>query len=302
MTEAPANLIYGLIDPRTLLIRYVGQSARGLQRPKEHRHASCPDTYCRRWVRCLEELGLTYSIVILESVEDPKQLSEAERWWIAYGRALRWPLTNLTDGGCLSEEVLTEKRRRKAAALAERRRRQAAELAEQRRQKALVLAEHRYRLEVDARAEQEKLERRARRRARCFEFFAQYRGQRPVKLAAIKELKIAPEVVMEFHAEWWALKEAEQRAMKEREQHERAVKAREAYERGKRALEAERAARLAAANAAKVTCAAIHPHEEEERVARAREAYERGKRALAEEREARFAYFEAEKRKNLGAL
>lgn len=32
------NLIYGLIDPRTRLIRYVGLSATGMVRPRKHRN------------------------------------------------------------------------------------------------------------------------------------------------------------------------------------------------------------------------------------------------------------------------
>jgi hypothetical protein len=40
---------------------------------------------------------------------DVADLNTAERWWIAFGRACGWPLTNSTDGGqehvTLSDEV-----------------------------------------------------------------------------------------------------------------------------------------------------------------------------------------------------
>ncbi len=60
--------------------------------------------------------GWIYEIAILEIVSEPKKetielcpwlpsprrptaLHEAERWWIAYGRASGWPLRNKSDGG-----------------------------------------------------------------------------------------------------------------------------------------------------------------------------------------------------------
>lgn len=94
-------IIYGLIDPITLMIRYVGLSATGMRRPKSHRNQrnSSVDTYCARWVRNLIQSGLEYEIAVLEECGCVDQLPQAERWWIAYGRASGWPLTNLTDGG-----------------------------------------------------------------------------------------------------------------------------------------------------------------------------------------------------------
>lgn len=42
---------------------------------------------------------MDYIIVTLETVVDPAKLSEAECWWIAYGKASGWPLTNISEGG-----------------------------------------------------------------------------------------------------------------------------------------------------------------------------------------------------------
>lgn len=90
-------LVYGLIDPRTRLIRYVGKSSSGYKRPREHATAT-KKTYCHSWILQLKNLGLTYEITILE-VCDSAQLIDKERWWIAFGKACGWPLTNMTDGG-----------------------------------------------------------------------------------------------------------------------------------------------------------------------------------------------------------
>lgn len=95
------NLIYGLKDPNTLAIRYVGQSSTGMRRPRSHFLPSSlrAQTYCARWIRRLSESGSLPEIVILEVVVDAHELSSAERWWIARLRSEGARLTNLTDGG-----------------------------------------------------------------------------------------------------------------------------------------------------------------------------------------------------------
>ena len=55
-------------------------------------------SHCAYWVRALLATGMTFEIVILEETARD-DLPNAERWWIAYGLASSWPLTNLTDGG-----------------------------------------------------------------------------------------------------------------------------------------------------------------------------------------------------------
>lgn len=92
------NLIYGLIDPRTRLVRYIGLSSTGMHRPAFHKSlAPHEQTYKANWIKSLHALVLDYEIVVLE--EEPADLAQAERWWIAFGRACGWPLTNLTSGG-----------------------------------------------------------------------------------------------------------------------------------------------------------------------------------------------------------
>lgn len=93
------NLIYGLIDPRTRLIRYVGLSSTGMRRPRRHRTRTGGATHRATWLRELARAGFEYEIAILETVDHRDELPDAERWWIAFGRALGWPLTNGTAGG-----------------------------------------------------------------------------------------------------------------------------------------------------------------------------------------------------------
>lgn len=94
-------LIYGLVDPRSGEIRYIGKSSRGLKRPRQHARpqALVADTYKNRWLREVLAAGCSYTIVVLEELESADLLDEAERRWIAHGRAEGWALTNGTAGG-----------------------------------------------------------------------------------------------------------------------------------------------------------------------------------------------------------
>lgn len=99
--DADECLIYGLRDPRTGEIRYVGKSRSGLRRPMAHRDAARLGETCHKanWIRGLLAAGFDYEIVILER-PDADALDDAERRWIAIGRmALGDRLTNATTGG-----------------------------------------------------------------------------------------------------------------------------------------------------------------------------------------------------------
>lgn len=94
-------LVYGLVDPRTLMVRYVGKSTSGMRRPRQHCSPSSmmDSTHRTRWIKALLRYHLCYRIVVLEYAKTPDALGALECWWIAYGRACDWPLTNATNGG-----------------------------------------------------------------------------------------------------------------------------------------------------------------------------------------------------------
>lgn len=95
-------LIYGLIDPITNELRYVGKSSDGLRRPKEHwraRDLHRLQDHCHRWVRSVfqKTKGPPEIIIIEETTKE--ELSNAEVFYIAYYKSLGADLTNLTAGG-----------------------------------------------------------------------------------------------------------------------------------------------------------------------------------------------------------
>lgn len=71
------NIIYGLVDPRTLMVRYVGLSSRGLVRPNEHRsnRSLKVDSYKNRWLKQLFAIGLNYQTVVLEQLSSADELA-----------------------------------------------------------------------------------------------------------------------------------------------------------------------------------------------------------------------------------
>lgn len=109
VSSASLNLIYGLVDPRLKGVgpgegvRYVGQSSTGLSRATEHLWpstlASDSNGHKTSWIKQLQSLGLTYEVVILETVPDSSGLDEAEIRIIAQHRAAGCRLVNKTDGG-----------------------------------------------------------------------------------------------------------------------------------------------------------------------------------------------------------
>ena len=90
--------IYGLIDPRTEEIRYIGVTNNLTRRIREHK-GDISHTHKSYWIQELQREGLIPIIVTLEMTSSHKDWEEVERRWIAYGREQGWPLTNLTDGG-----------------------------------------------------------------------------------------------------------------------------------------------------------------------------------------------------------
>lgn len=95
-------LVYGLVDPVTLALRYVGVSSSGLERPKQHRldsHLAHNDNKRKDdWIKELKSKGLTYAIRVLEYFDTPEQAHAAEPYWIQWARDIGEHIYNQTAG------------------------------------------------------------------------------------------------------------------------------------------------------------------------------------------------------------
>lgn len=92
------NYIYGLADPLSGNIRYVGKSYDPNSRYRMHLKIKEPKTHKEFWIVSLKKLGLLPELVILETTTE-LQAAEREIFWIAEYRSLGFKLTNSTDGG-----------------------------------------------------------------------------------------------------------------------------------------------------------------------------------------------------------
>jgi hypothetical protein len=96
-------IVYGLCEPDTGLLRYIGKTANGMRRIRLHFSPSKlkRDGRTRKanWIRSLLAKGLKPKVVILEEFESESPLNEQEIFYISYFRFLGCDLTNLTVGG-----------------------------------------------------------------------------------------------------------------------------------------------------------------------------------------------------------
>lgn len=90
--------IYGLIDPITAEVRYIGKSIRPKERLTNHMN-EVSNCHRSHWLQSLKSIGLKPEMVILEELDGASDWQAVERKWIQYGRGAKWPLTNNTDGG-----------------------------------------------------------------------------------------------------------------------------------------------------------------------------------------------------------
>lgn len=93
-------IIYGLCDPRTKEVRYVGKSCKGMDRPKEHFYSFQRKTKSPKnsWIINLLKQNITAEIIIIENCKK-ENLDEREIYWINSYRNMGHKLTNMTDGG-----------------------------------------------------------------------------------------------------------------------------------------------------------------------------------------------------------
>lgn len=93
--------IYGLVDPRTRQIRYIGQTDDLAKRLQQHitDKSNTPKT---EWIRGLQMAQLLPDIIQLAIVSDGENAHNAEYRWIYFARKNGWELTNTT--GMKSED------------------------------------------------------------------------------------------------------------------------------------------------------------------------------------------------------
>lgn len=90
--------IYGLKDPRTGEIRYVGKSVHPRERYKQHVKGGESNLHKGRWIADLRRAGLKPEMIILEETTEA-EWEARERHWIKQGLDSGWPLTNIAAGG-----------------------------------------------------------------------------------------------------------------------------------------------------------------------------------------------------------
>lgn len=102
------SFVYGLVDPRDLVIRYVGRTASGLpKRLGQHLAPSklAQDTPLAAWLRELVALEEEPIILMLSSVTEDSTEQDGEAWrqaeqkWIVRLRAMGASLLNGNEGG-----------------------------------------------------------------------------------------------------------------------------------------------------------------------------------------------------------
>lgn len=93
-------VIYGLFDPTTHEIRYVGKTCNLAKRLHGHRSGDRrrAHRHLMRWLAsCLERGGL--DVEVLQECVSAAELNEAETFWIGYWRYVGANLLNRTNGG-----------------------------------------------------------------------------------------------------------------------------------------------------------------------------------------------------------
>lgn len=93
--------IYGLVDPRTRGVRYIGQTDDLARRLQQHLQEK-ENTAKGEWIRALRDQSLAPTIIQLDAVNGEESPHHVEYRWIYFGRKSGWELTNTT--GMKSEE------------------------------------------------------------------------------------------------------------------------------------------------------------------------------------------------------
>lgn len=92
------TFIYGLADPRSNAIRYVGKADNPSKRYRQH--LSCRSNPSKRqWIKELKAEALTPVLVVLAEIP-MEEWAEQERYWIKKVQDEGFSLLNIRDGGC----------------------------------------------------------------------------------------------------------------------------------------------------------------------------------------------------------
>jgi hypothetical protein len=94
MTNESKAYIYALVDPETQERRYIGMTKIPGHRFNAHCNDPQPGSRKYKWIGGLKEKGLLPTMDILEEVGEKENCASREYYWILYGRASGWPLTN----------------------------------------------------------------------------------------------------------------------------------------------------------------------------------------------------------------
>lgn len=103
--QAFRSFVYGLVDPRTGEIRYIGRTCRKLETrlsghiSARHQRYAGGSKAKRAWINELIDAGLKPTIRALETFDSELDALEAEGRWIKKGMAEGWPLTNRQKSG-----------------------------------------------------------------------------------------------------------------------------------------------------------------------------------------------------------
>lgn len=90
--------IYGLIDPFTFKVRYIGKTI-NLRQRFDRQMNERSNTHRCHWIQSLRKKGKKPTQVVLQQLNDDEDWQAAEIKWIAIAKKYGWDLVNGTDGG-----------------------------------------------------------------------------------------------------------------------------------------------------------------------------------------------------------
>lgn len=100
-TKESHHVIYGLFDPLTKELRYIGYTSNMTRRYWQHYSPESleADTHKNNWLKSLLTQGLKAEMIVLERYQTAEELPQAEIRSIAQHRQSGCKLTNGTNGG-----------------------------------------------------------------------------------------------------------------------------------------------------------------------------------------------------------